>query len=131
MADPVADVMAGIHPALRSKISQVLQAMAVLGYPMKVVQGVRSAAQQQALYAQGRTLPGPKVTNCDGTVTRSNHQVHPADGYGHAVDCAFLVGDPFGETQPWPLYGAAVKAVGLIWGGSWTSFQDRPHAELA
>jgi hypothetical protein len=31
---------------------------------------------------------------------------------------------------PWRLYGEAVKAVGLVWGGSWVSIKDRPHAEL-
>lgn len=125
----MSDMCDGIHPALKAKVTQVLTAMAALNHPMRVCQGVRTAAQQEALYAQGRTAPGRIVTNCDGVKRKSNHQEYP-DGYGHAVDCNFLTGDPFGETQPWSLYGAAVKAVGLIWGGSWTTFQDRPHAEL-
>lgn len=123
------DKLDGVHPGLKSKITQVLGAMAILGHPMKVVQGVRTVEQQAALYAQGRTAPGPIVTNCDGVKTRSNHQPH-ADGYGHAVDCASMIGDPYDPAFPWSLYGAAVRAVGLVWGGSWTTFQDRPHAEL-
>lgn len=125
----MSDVFDGIHPALKAKITQVLTAMAALNCPMRVCQGVRTAEQQQDLYAQGRSLPGKIVTNADGFKVKSNHQVH-ADGFGHAVDCCFMTGEPFGEKQPWSLYGAAVKAVGLNWGGSWTSFQDRPHAEL-
>lgn len=121
--------LVGVHPTLIEKIERVLAAMAILGYPMKVTQGVRTVAQQQALYAQGRTKPGKVVTNCDGVRTRSNHQPH-ADGLGHAVDCAAAGPDPYPSDFPWPLYGAAVRAVGLIWGGSWTRFQDRPHAEL-
>jgi hypothetical protein len=48
---------------------------------MKVVQGLRTVAQQQELYAQGRTKPGPDVsparplgrtvTNCDGIQIQS------------------------------------------------------------
>lgn len=126
----MADLLDGVHPALKAKITQVLTAMAALNHPMRVCQGVRTAEQQQDLYAQGRSIPGKIVTNADGFKLRSNHQLHPSDNYGHAVDCCFMTGEPFGETQPWSLYGAAVKAVGLNWGGSWTSFQDRPHAEL-
>jgi hypothetical protein len=93
---------------------------------------VRTDAQQQALYAQGRTLPGNIVTKADGVINRSNHQVK-ADGYGHAVDCAFVT-DPWGEKQPWRAYGACCEAVGLKWGGGAAflaaGINDRPHAEL-
>lgn len=120
----------GVHPDLITKISKVLGAMAILGYPMKIVQAVRSDAEQAALYAQGRTAPGKIVTNCDGRISRSNHQLK-ADGWGHAVDCASAGPDPFSEQFPWALYGACVRAVGLTWGGDFHSLPDRPHAELA
>ena len=97
---------------------------------MFVVQGVRTTAEQKALYAQGRTAPGAIVTYCDGVVHPSNHQPR-ADGLGHAVDCAFLGAGPFGDQQPWELYGEAVEAEGLIWGGRFHGLVDRPHAELA
>ena len=88
-------------------------------------------AQQVALYAQGRTLPGLVVTKRDGVTVRSNHQPH-VDGYGHAVDCAFLVdGVPsWAPSCPWAVYGAMVRHEGLVWGGGWTGFIDLPHAEL-
>lgn len=115
-----------VHPELLKKIDLVLRAMEVLGHPMKIVQGVRTTAEQQALFAQGRTKPGPRVTNADGVRHKSNHQIR--DGWGWAVDCAFKGPDPFAEHHPWGLYGEAVKAVGLNWGGSWVT-PDRPHAE--
>lgn len=96
---------------------------------MFVVQGVRTTLQQKALYAKGRTEPGPVVTYKDGVVHKSNHQPWP-DGLGHAVDCAFLGADPFGDHQPWEDYGKLVEAQGLVWGGRWTGLVDRPHAEL-
>lgn len=121
-------VLDGVHPDLVTKIGKVLAAMSALGHPMRVVQGLRTTAQQQALYAQGRTTPGKVVTKADGVKNRSNHQAH-ADGLGHAVDLAFAGPDPFAESHPWSCYGACVQAVGLSWGGSWPT-PDRPHAEL-
>jgi peptidoglycan L-alanyl-D-glutamate endopeptidase CwlK len=123
-----------LHPDLRAKVVKIMAAMELLGFPMMVVQTVRTAAEQQALYAQGRTAPGKIVTNCDGIVKKSNHQVH-ADGFGHAVDCAFK-DDPatakvetWDAGQPWELYGRMGEALDLTWGGRWISPFDRPHLE--
>jgi peptidoglycan LD-endopeptidase CwlK len=127
----VTDRLAGVHPVLVAAITSVLTEMAEHGSPMMVTNGVRTVEEQKQLYAQGRTTPGPIVTHCDGVTTRSNHQPH-ADGFGHAVDCAFVDehGDPrWVDSDPWDLYGARVRAHGLHWGGLWTR-PDRPHAEL-
>lgn len=115
----------GVHPTLVTAVLTLLNE-----FPMFVAQGVRTVDQQQALYAQGRTAPGHIVTNADGILKRSNHQPH-ADGLGHAVDLAWTGTDPFGDSQPWPAFGAQVEALGLVWGGSWhSSLVDRPHIEL-
>lgn len=127
------DIRAGVHPYLLARIDRILGVMAELGFPMRICQGFRTEKQQLALYAQGRTLPGRIVTKADGIHTLSNHQAAP-DGLGHAVDCCFTTGDPFGEHQPWKLYGALVEALGLKWGGGAAflaaGITDRPHAEL-
>lgn len=126
----MSDKLAGVHPALRAIVLRVLSAMSELGHPMMVTDGVRTDDQQKALYAQGRTAPGKIVTNADGVLKRSNHQVH-ADGLGHAVDCCFLVnGKPsWADEHPWRLYGEAAKALGATWGGEFTTIVDRPHIE--
>jgi peptidoglycan L-alanyl-D-glutamate endopeptidase CwlK len=133
MAEPsgYAVKFTGVHPKLVAKVRQLLTAMGVLGWTMIPTDGVRTAEQQAILYAQGRTAPGPVVTNADGVVKKSNHQPH-LDGYGHAVDCCFLVnGKPsWADTLPWAAYGEAAKSLGLIWGGDWGSLHDRPHLEL-
>lgn len=125
-----ADRLMGVHPRLIDAVDRIMQAMRELGFQMMVTDGVRTVAQQQALYAKGRTAPGRIVTKADGVVHRSNHQLHD-DGLGHAVDCCFVVdGKPsWDESQPWPLYGEMVKALGLRWGGDWST-PDRPHVEL-
>jgi peptidoglycan L-alanyl-D-glutamate endopeptidase CwlK len=122
--------LTGVHPALIAKIETIFVQMSGMGHPMFVAQGVRTVAQQQAIYAQGRTAPGKIVTNKDGVKFPSNHQPH-ADGLGHAVDCAFLgAKDPFDEHLPWQSYGLLVEAQGLRWGGRWSHPHDAPHAEL-
>lgn len=121
--------LAGVHPDLIAALTVVLAAMALAGTPMFVVQGVRTVQQQQALYAQGRTLPGHIVTQRDGIKRKSNHQPHE-DGLGHAVDCAFIGPGPFADTHPWDQYGTLCEAQGLTWGGRWVGLVDRPHVEL-
>jgi peptidoglycan L-alanyl-D-glutamate endopeptidase CwlK len=116
----------GLHPELLKRITRVLAAMEALGFPMRVCQGVRTTEDQKALYAKGRTAPGPIVTNCDGVSTKSNHQPK-ADGLGYAVDCCFTGADPW--KGPWEVYGAAAVAVGLKWGGNFKTIIDRPHLE--
>lgn len=120
-----------VAPPLRDGIPKILTAMAALGYPMLVTDTLRTAEEQAALYAQGRTTPGPIVTNADGIIKKSNHQAH-SDGLGHAVDCAFLVnGQPSWDARlPWKTYGACAEALGFIWGGAWNSLHDLPHVEL-
>jgi peptidoglycan L-alanyl-D-glutamate endopeptidase CwlK len=121
----------GVHPVLVQRVERILEAMRALGFPMLVTDGLRTAPEQMALYRRGRTQPGPIVTNADGITTRSNHQARD-DGFGHAVDCAFLVeGKPsWSDDCPWRVYGEMAKALALRWGGDWKGFVDRPHVEL-
>jgi len=124
--------LAGVHPTLIDRLMRVLAEMERLGHPMMVTDGVRTLERQQELYAQGRETPGKVVTDCDGVVKKSNHQVK-ADGFGHAVDCAFIInGQPnWGDRLPWETYGALCLNHGLKWGIKLANGTiDRPHIEL-
>lgn len=125
--------LAGVHPDL---VRVVLRAIEITTVDFGVLEGVRSEARQRALYAQGRTTPGPKVT----WTLRSNHFIQPGTGYGHAVDLVpFVDGglewDNDGRLGLWPRIAEAMKSaaqelgVGLQWGGDWRT-PDRPHFEL-
>ncbi|MDR2824734.1 MAG: M15 family metallopeptidase [Prevotellaceae bacterium] len=131
----------GIHPALVQVVTRALQISAT---PFIVTDGVRTTAQQQALYAKGRTAPGSIVTQCDGVRNKSPHQVH-SDGYGYAVDMYPDINRD-GIVNSVEISNTAIsylkeiakamkqaaKELGttISWGGDWTSFKDYPHFEL-
>ena len=58
-----------LHPAVRAEVKQLIE-QAESGFPpymaVRIVQGLRTIAEQDALYAQGRTKPGPIVTKAKG-----------------------------------------------------------------
>lgn len=87
----------------------------------------RSPEEQAALYAQGRTKPGPIVTQIDGVTKLSNHNHYPS----RAIDFAVIKnGKVTWDEAPYKLAGPYFVAEGLIWGGNWKSFKDYPHVEL-
>ena len=127
----MADKLLGVHPDLQIAVPKIVAALAALGFEMRVTNGLRTLAEQQALFALGRTQPGRIVTRADGVRHPSNHQAKP-DGFGHAVDMTFWVdGAPsWADDLPWRLYGEMAKALGLKWGGDW-GVPDKPHIEMA
>lgn len=88
----------------------------------------RTVAEQQVLYAQGRTTPGPIVTQVDGVTNKSNHNYLPS----RAIDFAIIL--PSGiitwADHEYEAAGPYFVSRGLVWGGNWISFKDRPHVEL-
>lgn len=123
----------GVHPTLVSALEEVFVEMEKAGTPMFVVSGVRTEADQASLYAKGRGgAPGPIVTYKDGKFVKSDHQID-VDGFGHAVDCAFLphkgCADCFSQTWPWSAFGAALEARGIAWGGRFKKPADLDHAQ--
>lgn len=120
--------MAGLHPDLIRIIEGAILTTTVdFGITRKAV---RTAEEQAALYAQGRTKPGPIVTSKDGYKSKSNHQPW-ADGFGHAVDLTpYLDGKPILDDRAWELYPHIASAMSksaaalglaarLTWGGNW------------
>jgi peptidoglycan L-alanyl-D-glutamate endopeptidase CwlK len=93
------------------------------GIEIKVISGTRSFAEQNALFAQGRTKPGPRVTNAKGG--ESNHN------FGIAFDIGVFEGSKYlGASPAYDVVGLIGSEIGLEWGGHWTSFADKPHHQL-
>jgi peptidoglycan L-alanyl-D-glutamate endopeptidase CwlK len=95
-------------------------------YTVKILSGTRTYAEQDALYAQGRTKPGNVVTKAKGGF--SNHN------FGVAFDVGIFDGKRYLDNGP--AAEAAYKALAklrpdeLDWGGNWISIQDNPHYQL-
>lgn len=122
--------LAVVHPLLADKTRAMAADLAAKGIIIRVVQGLRTIAEQNAMYAQGRTEPGEKVTNAIGGYSWHN--------FGLAVDCIpGLRGD-----DPWqpnwdpkhPDFAAMIaagEAQKLVSGSTWKSMPDEPHFQLA
>lgn len=107
----------------RTFIISASEAMRAKGVEVKIIGGTRTYAEQNALYAKGRTAPGPKVTNARGGY--SNHN------FGVAFDIGLFKAGKYLEESP--LYaecGKIGEACGLEWGGRWKRFADEPHYQL-
>lgn len=123
-----------LHPILQQKANQLIELCERNGIRIKIGECVRSVAEQDALYAQGRTKPGSIVTNAKGSSYSSMHQWGVAfdffldmdvDGDGSKSDDAFN-----NKTGLFNKVGALGKSIGLEWGGDWKSIVDLPHFQL-
>jgi len=119
-------LLAPLHPVLVSKFTALAEAFAqATGDSLEVVQGLRSWAAQAALYAKGRTAPGPVVT--DAAPGQSWHE------FGMALDAApaSLLGQPnWDPASPlWKTMVDLAQAAGFTCGACW-SHPDAPHLQL-
>ena len=121
-----------LHPKLVGEVTTLInQANSQLTKhsQVRIVQGLRTFAEQNALYAQGRTAPGKKVTQAKGGQSLHN--------YGLAIDFCLIIdgkevswdlkkdwdGDKISD---WMEVVSVFRKAGWEWGGTW-KFQDNPH----
>jgi peptidoglycan L-alanyl-D-glutamate endopeptidase CwlK len=120
-----AERLAPLMPELITKAQQMIAAAAP-EVTVLVTQGLRTYAEQDALYAEGRTAPGKIVTNARGG--QSNHN------FGTAYDVVPIDanGQPIWNTSDsaWSTIETIGKGLGLEWGGDFTSIHDIPHWQL-
>lgn len=143
------DNLVGVEPRL---VRIITEAIKESPFDFTITEGLRTAARQKELYAQGRTVKGIKVTNRDGVRNKSNHQAK-ADGFGHAIDIyPYYNGDvQIHDKEVIPRLKAIANHVKKItakleaerktknpnakpftitWGGDWKNPYDPPHFEL-
>lgn len=114
-----------LHPIVKEKVQQFIQKCDENGIDLLVTSTYRDHESQNALYAQGRTTPGKKVTNAKGGQSWHNWRV--------AVDVVPLRnGKPvWGTTgadwELWEAVGNIGESVGLEWAGRWKTFKEYAH----
>jgi len=129
-----------LHPKIRQSVKNLIEAAEAKlpNTAIRIVQGIRTFPEQQALYDQGRSKPGKIVTNA-----KPGQSFH---NFGLAIDFAILYDkDKNGiyETLSWDTLkdmdkdGEAdwmevvdiFEDAGYTWGGRWSSIKDNPHLE--
>ena len=114
------------HPRLQMLAARLSEECGKQGLKIAIGETFRTVAEQDALYAQGRTKPGSIVTNAPGSSYSSYHQ------WGTAFDIYRNDGKgAYNETgRFFERVGAIGVALGLEWGGNWKSIVDKPHFQL-
>lgn len=114
------------HPRLQMLAAEMQEECKKQNLQIRIGETLRTVAEQDALYAQGRTRPGNIVTNAPGRSYSSYHQWGTAfDIYRNDGTGAYNEANRFFERV-----GAVGVAVGLEWGGNWKSIVDKPHFQL-
>jgi peptidoglycan L-alanyl-D-glutamate endopeptidase CwlK len=117
-----------LHPSVREEMKLIVDECNKLltgKSQVRISQGLRTFAEQDALYAKR-----PKVTNAKG-----GQSIH---NYGFAIDIVLIINGKeasWDTHKDWDNDGVAdwdecVKVFakhGWSWGGSWASFKDMPH----
>lgn len=125
--------IAKLHPSIRKEVTTIIEGCdkALTGKAkIRITQGLRTIEEQNLMYAQGRTLPGKKITNAKG-----GQSVH---NYGFAVDICLIIDEKeasWDTAKDWDNDKIAdwyecVKIFakyGWEWGGNWKTFKDLPH----
>ena len=115
-----------LRPEVRPMVDAFLAACTAAGFDLIVTATSRTLAEQAALYAQGRTTPGPRVTNAPPGTSAHN--------YGLAIDIVPTVNgkpDWNGHDAVWQQIGNLGQAAGLEWfGAPGSPYVEMPHFQL-
>ena len=112
-------------PPVRARAQAFLDACKQEGIDLLVTSTFRDLESQAALYAQGRTTPGKRVTNAKAGQSYHNWRV--------AFDVVPMRdGKPVWNTtgadgKLWERIGQLGEAVGLEWAGRWKTFREYAH----
>lgn len=116
-----------LHPKIRDKAIDAYNEAVKLtpvGVHPYITQTLRTFAESDALYAQGRTKPGPIVTNAKGGSSYHN--------YGLALDFVLQINgkESWVIDKNWMVVVNIFKAHGFKAGIDFKSLPDAPHLEM-
>lgn len=108
-------------PRTAAKVANMISHCKEAGIDLLVTATYRDDEAQDALFAQGRTLMGKRVTNVRGGDSFHNYRV--------ATDVVPIINGKcvWDDLTLWARVGAIGTQCGLEWGGYWKSFPDKPH----
>lgn len=115
--------LADLHPKVQPLAHAFIANCKEAGIDVIITSTYRDLESQAALYAQGRTAPGNKVTNA-----------RPGESY-HNYRCAFdfvpIVNGKaaWNDTALFLRCGQIAERVGLEWAGRWKNFTEMAHCQ--
>ena len=115
-----------LHPAVREEAGKIcadICAAMPAGVVCRFTYTLRTNAEQDALYAQGRTKPGPIVT-----YSKAGESYH---NYGLAIDFCLIINGKvsWAIDKNWLAVIAIFESYGWKSGHRWTKLRDSPHVE--
>jgi peptidoglycan L-alanyl-D-glutamate endopeptidase CwlK len=123
--------LAEVMPELSRRVQQLA---AMLSFDIRITQGLRTYAQQDALWQEGRNPDGGYAdpTHHVGVVTnaKGGQSMH---NFGLAVDVAPIINgiiDWNDKDANWAAILAKAPTCGLAEGAEWRTFPDEPHLYL-
>jgi len=122
--DPITnDRISQLHSDVQGPATNFInQVESELGIQLRVTQGLRTFAEQNALYAKGRTAPGSIVTNAQGGQSYHN--------YGLAIDVVEINNGRANWNTNWSAISEIGIRNGFEWGGNFRSISDNPHFQM-
>lgn len=124
--------IARLHPQVRGLIRKFINDVYLKHQiQLVIVQDYRTYAQQDALYAKGRTTSGRIVTKAKGG--QSNHNFALAVDIFPLWSDGKLHMDAKSDAENIKILKKVApigKSIGLEWGGDWKSITDNPHFQL-
>ncbi len=114
-----------LHPHVQNLCKRFLDECELAGIDVLITSTYRDHESQNALYNQGRTLPGHVVTNC-----RGGHSFHNWRVAFDVVPLRFgkpVWGTTGADGELWQRIGSLGQLCGLDWAGNWTTFKELAH----
>lgn len=125
----------GLNPIVREKGKELVKKAYDEGVAVCITQTVRTTAEQNALYRQGRFgNPGKIVTWVQGGYSFHNHGL-AIDFALYTPDGRSVVWNEFVDydkdgVRDWYEVVKIAKSLGFTWGGDWQGFRDAPHFQM-
>ena len=115
--------LSDLNPKVAAMCSEFINRCKAQHIDILITSTYRDAESQNALYAQGRTAPGKKVTNAKGGQSYHNWKV--------AFDfCPLVNGKPnWSDVALYTKCGEIAEGVGLEWAGRWKTFKELAHCQ--
>lgn len=112
-----------LHPKVKALCESFIKACDKQGIDVIITSTYRDAESQNALYAQGRTLPGKVVTNAKAGQSFHNWRV--------AFDFVPVVNGKaqWNDTGLFTKCGEIAEGLGLEWAGRWSKFKELAHCQ--